>query len=247
MENVEEVVIVGYNSLKESNISGAVSRVDMQVAQKRRVQDIAQMLQGQASGVNITQSTGQPGDAIDIRVRGIGTIGNNSPLFVVDGIPTTNFSFVNPADIESMTVLKDASSAAIYGSRAAAGVILITTKSGKVGSAKFEVNAFTGINSAVNLPKMMNTTDYLNTLEKAWSNTYTTGTNPYISQKSRTDIANKNWINELFEKGKTNSFNYLHLVPPSVYLICFQVDTMDRTVLLFMTMIGIDVLSSVQM
>ncbi|MGN0002442.1 MAG: SusC/RagA family TonB-linked outer membrane protein [Sphingobacterium composti] len=206
IKDVEEVVIVGYNSLKESNISGAVSRVDMQVAQKRRVQDIAQMLQGQASGVNITQSTGQPGDAIDIRVRGIGTIGNNSPLFVVDGIPTTNFSFVNPADIESITVLKDASSASIYGSRAAAGVILITTKSGKIGSAKFEVNAFTGINSAVNLPKMMNTSDYLNTLEKAWSNTYSSGTNPYISQKGRTDIANTNWLNELFEQGKTKSF-----------------------------------------
>ena len=206
MENVEEVVVVGYNSLKQSNISGAVSRVDMQVAQKRRVQDVAQMLQGQTTGVNITQSTGQPGDAIDIRVRGVGTIGNNSPLFVVDGIPTTNFSFVNPADIESMTVLKDASSASIYGSRAAAGVILITTKSGKSGSVKFEVNAYTGVNTAVNLPEMMRTTDYLNTLEKAWNNTYSSGTNPYTSQKSRTDISDTDWIGELFEKGKTNSF-----------------------------------------
>lgn len=206
MENVEEVVVVGYNSLKESNISGAVSRVDMQVAQKRRVQDVAQMLQGQTTGVNITQSTGQPGDAIDIRVRGVGTIGNNSPLFVVDGIPTTNFSFLNPADIESMTVLKDASSASIYGSRAAAGVILITTKSGKSGSAKFDVNAYTGINTAVNLPEMMNTTQYLNTLEKAWSNTNTSGTNPYTSQKIRTDISDTDWLSELFEKGKTNSF-----------------------------------------
>ncbi|MCA5006317.1 TonB-dependent receptor [Sphingobacterium sp. WQ 366] len=204
-QEVEEVIVVGYNSLKESNISGAVSRVDMKVAEKRRVQDVAQMLQGQASGINITQSTGQPGDAIDIRVRGVGTIGNNSPLFVVDGIPTTNFSFINPADIESISVLKDASSAAIYGSRAAAGVILITTKSGKVGSAKFDVNVYTGVNNAVNLPEMMNTTDYLNTLERAWANSNSSGNNPYAAQKNRTDLSNTNWLNELFEQGKTNS------------------------------------------
>lgn len=206
MQDVEEVVVVGYNSLKESNISGAVGRVDMKVAEKRRVQDIAQMLQGQTSGVNITQSTGQPGDAIDIRVRGVGTIGNNSPLFIVDGIPTTNFSFINPADIESISVLKDASSASIYGSRAAAGVILVTTKSGKAGVTKFDVNAFTGFNNAVNLPTMMNTEQYLNTLEKAWGNSNSTGTNPYTLQKSRTDIANTDWLGELFEQGKTNSF-----------------------------------------
>lgn len=206
MKDVEEVVVVGYNSLKESNISGAVGRVDMKVAEKRRVQDIAQMLQGQTSGVNITQSTGQPGDAIDIRVRGVGTIGNNSPLFIVDGIPTTNFSFVNPADIESISVLKDAASASIYGSRAAAGVILITTKSGKSGVSKFEVNAYTGVNTAVNLPEMMNTQQYLNTLEKAWSNSNSGGTNPYTAQKSRSDLADTDWLGELFEKGKTNSF-----------------------------------------
>lgn len=206
MQDVEEVLVVGYNSLKESNISGAVGRVDMKVAEKRRVQDIAQMLQGQTSGMNITQSTGQPGDAIDIRVRGVGTIGNNSPLFIVDGIPTTNFSFINPADIESISVLKDASSASIYGSRAAAGVILVTTKSGKAEVTKFDVNAFTGFNNAVNLPTMMNTEQYLNTLEKAWGNSNSTGTNPYTLQKSRTDLANTDWLGELFEQGKTNSF-----------------------------------------
>lgn len=204
--DVEEVVIVGYNSLKESKISGAISRVDMSVAEKRRVQDISQLLQGQAAGINVTQSTGQPGDAIDIRVRGVGTIGNNSPLFVVDGIPTTNSSFINPSDIASMSVLKDASAAAIYGSRAAAGVILITTKSGIRGKTKFDVNAYTGIQKAVNLPEMMNTTQYLNTLINAWNNTNSSGTNPYSSELNRNDLANTNWLSELFENGKTNSF-----------------------------------------
>ena len=205
-QDVEEVIVMGYNTLRASNISGAVSRVDMSVAEKRRVQDVGQLLQGQAVGINVTQSTGQPGDAIDIRVRGVGTIGNNSPLFVIDGIPTTNFSFINPADIESMSVLKDASAASIYGSRAAAGVILITTKKGKSGKTRFDVNAYTGIQKVTNLPKMMNTSQYLNTLEQAWNNTNSTGTNPYIAQKQRTDLSDTDWLDELFENGKTNSF-----------------------------------------
>jgi len=205
-QNVEEVVVMGYNTLRQSSISGAVSRVDMSVADKRRVQDVGQLLQGQAAGVGVTQSTGQPGDAIDIRIRGVGTIGNNSPLFVIDGIPTTNFSFINPADIESMSVLKDASAASIYGSRAAAGVILITTKKGKIGQSKFDVNAYTGIQKVANLPKMMNTNEYLTTLENAWNNTKPNEPNLYTAQKSRTDLANTNWLDELFETGKTNSF-----------------------------------------
>lgn len=206
IKDVEEVVVMGYNSLRESNISGAVSRVDMAVAEKRRVQDVGQLLQGQTAGINVTQSSGQPGDAIDIRVRGVGTIGNNSPLFIVDGIPTTNFSFINPADIESMSVLKDASASSIYGSRAAAGVILVTTKKGKGGKTKFDVNAYTGIQQVTNLPEMMNSSQYLNTLEKAWANTNSSGTNPYTAQKSRNDLSDTDWLGELFENGKTNSF-----------------------------------------
>ena len=205
-QDLDEVVVIGYNSLRESNISGAVSRVDMANADKRRVQDVAQMLQGQTSGVTVTQSTGQPGDAIDIRIRGVGTIGNNSPLFIVDGVPTTNFSFINPADIETMSVLKDASAASIYGSRAAAGVILVTTKKGKLGKTKFDVNAYTGIQNAVNLPKMMNTNQYLKSVEKAWNNSNSTGVNPYTNQLSRTDLSNTDWLGELFETGKTSSF-----------------------------------------
>lgn len=203
---LDEVVVVGYNSLKESHISGAVSRVDMANAEKRRVQDVSQMLQGQVSGVNITQSTGQPGDNIDIRIRGVGTLGNNSPLFIVDGVPTTNFSFINPADIESMSVLKDASAASIYGARAAAGVILITTKKGKLGQTKFDVNLYSGILKAVNLPKMMNTQQYLKSVEKAWANSNSSGQNPYTRELARTDLVNTDWLGELFENGKTNSF-----------------------------------------
>lgn len=205
-QEMEEIVVVGYNALKESNISGAISRVDMKMAEKRRVQDVGQLLQGQTTGVNVTQSTGQPGDAIDIRIRGVGTIGNNSPLFVIDGVPTTNVSFINPADIESMSVLKDASAASMYGSRAAAGVILIKTKKGQIGATKFNANLYTGLQRVSNLPIMMNTEQYLSTMETAWKNSYGSTVNPYTKEKERTGLADTDWLSELFEKGKTQSF-----------------------------------------
>jgi len=203
--DLDEVIVVGYTAQRRTNITGAVGTVSMTDAQKRRVPDVSQMLQGQVAGVQVTQATGAPGDPIDIRIRGVGTIGNNSPLFIVDGVPSTNFSFINPQDIESMTVLKDAAAAAIYGSRAAGGVVLITTKKGKEGRPLLDVNYFNGIQQVTNLPSMLNTTQYLNTLEQAWNNSGYSGTNPYTSEKNRTDLANTNWLDELFETGRSQN------------------------------------------
>lgn len=203
--DLDEVIVVGYTSQRRTNISGAVGTVSMTDAEKRRVPDVSQMLQGQVAGVQVTQATGAPGDPIDIRIRGVGTIGNNSPLFIVDGIPSTNFSFVNPQEIESMTVLKDAASAAVYGSRAAAGVVLITTKKGKQGRTSLDVNYFNGIQQVTNLPTMLNATQYLDKLEEAYNNSTFQGTNPYTADKSRTDLANTNWLDELFETGRSQS------------------------------------------
>ncbi|TDQ09892.1 SusC/RagA family TonB-linked outer membrane protein [Pedobacter metabolipauper] len=202
--SLDEVVVVGYTTQRRGTITGALTSVNVGEAQKRRVADVAQMLQGQVAGVQITQSTGAPGDPIDIRIRGA-SIGNNSPLFVIDGVPTTNSSFVNTQDIESMSVLKDASAAAIYGSRAAAGVIIITTKKGSRDKPAFEVNYFNGIQKVANLPTMLNTQQYLAKVEEAWNNSGYTGTNPYTSQKSRTDLANTDWLDELFENGHSQS------------------------------------------
>lgn len=199
--DLDEVIVVGYTSQLKSSISGAVGTVNMADAEKRRVADVSQVLQGQVAGVQVTQSTGAPGDPINIRIRGEGTIGDNSPLFVVDGTPTKDISFLNPADIKTFTVLKDASSAAIYGSRAAGGVVVITTKGGVIGKSSLEVNYYTGIQRATNLPKMMNSTQYLNTVEQAWKNAGYPGVNPYTAEKTRTDLANTDWLHELFETG----------------------------------------------
>ncbi len=202
---LEEMVVVGYTSQRKSTITGAVATVNTADLESRRVADVAQALQGQVAGVQVTQSTGAPGEDISIRIRGEGTIGNNSPLFIVDGIPSRSISFLNPADIQSLTVLKDASAASIYGSRASAGVIVITTKSGQQGDATFAIDYYTGIQQATNLPTMLNATQYMNKMEEAWNNSGNTGINPYTADKSRTDLANTDWLGALFEAGRSQN------------------------------------------
>jgi TonB-dependent SusC/RagA subfamily outer membrane receptor len=207
MVGLDEVVVVGYSAQKKSTLTGAVSPVNVSDLEKRRVAEVGQALQGQVAGVQVTQSTGAPGDEINVRIRGEGTIGNNNPLYVVDGVSTRELTFLNPSDIQSMTVLKDASAAAIYGSRASAGVIIITTKSGSPQDKRFEVNYYRGIQHAVNLPEMLNAEQYMNVVEEAWNNAGYSGTNPYTADKGRADFANTDWLDELFEPG--NSQNVL--------------------------------------
>lgn len=198
---MDELVVVGYTVQKKSTLTGAVAPVSMGDMERRRVPDVRQALQGQVAGVQVTQSTGAPGDEIDIRIRGEGTIGNNNPLYIIDGVPTRELSFINPADIESMTVLKDASAAAIYGSRASAGVIVITTKSGVKGKTKLDINYYAGVQQVSNLPTMLNATQYMNVVEKAWHNAGYSGTNPYTGDKGRSGFANTDWLDEIFEPG----------------------------------------------
>lgn len=198
---IDEVVAVGYSVQKKSTLTGAVSTINVDDMEKRRVAELSQALQGQVAGVQVTQSTGAPGDEINIRIRGEGTIGNNNPLYIVDGVPTRELTFLNPADIQSMTVLKDASAAAIYGSRASAGVIIITTKSGERGKSSFDVNYYRGVQNAVHLPVMLNAMQYMNTVEKAWNNAGYEGVNPYTADKGRSDFADTDWLGEVFEPG----------------------------------------------
>jgi len=126
---LDEVVVVGYGTQKKADLTGAVSVVDMESMGRQPSPQVTEQLQGQASGVTVT-SSGQPGQAPQVRIRGINTFGDSTPLYVVDGVPTQNINYLNPNDIENMQVLKDAGSASIYGARAANGVIIITTKKG---------------------------------------------------------------------------------------------------------------------
>lgn len=128
---MEEIVVVGYGSQKRSNISGSVSTISSEEIGELPILRTEQALQGRTAGVQVAQNSGSPGSALTVRVRGISTINDSSPLFIVDGIPVGGIDYLNPNDIESINVLKDAASSAIYGARGANGVVLITTKGGK--------------------------------------------------------------------------------------------------------------------
>ena len=133
LTDLEEVVVVGYGVQKKKLVTGATVQVSSEDIQSRNSTNVLQALQGQTAGVQITSTSGQPGEGLKVTVRGLGTIGNSGPLYVVDGVQTGDISYLNNADIESVDILKDAASAAIYGSQAANGVVLITTKTGSKG------------------------------------------------------------------------------------------------------------------
>ncbi|GAA3600552.1 TonB-dependent receptor [Flavivirga amylovorans] len=131
VSELESVVVVGYGTVKKSDLTGSVSSVDIDEIDKTQVPSLAQAIQGRAAGIAVSKTSGQPGSTPTVRIRGIGTVNNADPLYIVDGVPINNIANINFSDAESVEVLKDASATAIYGSRAANGVILVTTKKGK--------------------------------------------------------------------------------------------------------------------
>ncbi|RIV53576.1 TonB-dependent receptor [Flagellimonas taeanensis] len=159
---LEEIVVVGYGTQKKSVVTGAISGVKESDLQDLPINRVEQSLQGRASGITIAANSGQPGSASTIRVRGITTLNNNEPLWVVDGVivDAGGIGYLNQSDIASIEVLKDAASAAIYGSRAAAGVILVTTKSGKSGKLSINYNGYTGMSAPARKLDLVNATQY---------------------------------------------------------------------------------------
>lgn len=152
---LNDVVVVGYGSVRKKDLTGSVAVVNVADARKTASYDVAKLLQGQAAGISV-HGSGEPGGYVQIKIRGISTFGDNSPLFVVDGVPIgAPFDF-SPDDIESIQVLKDASAGAIYGSRAATGVIIITTKKGKAGPARITMSGYVG---SQKIPKKIPVTD----------------------------------------------------------------------------------------
>lgn len=207
-QKLDEVVVVGYTSQKKASITGAVSSVNMDDLSKTRVSDVAQALQGQIAGVFVAANTGAPGDGIKLRIRGEGTLGNNDVLYVIDGVPTRDISFLNQTDVKTMTVLKDAAAGAIYGSRAAGGVVLITTKNGIKGMTSFDVELYSGMHFATNLPNMLNADQYLTVKDQAWHNTAgnsASAISPYAADRSRTDLADTDWQDKLFTTGMSKN------------------------------------------
>lgn len=170
-EMLDEVVVVGYGTQRRGNIATAVTTVKSEVLQNRPVQTISEALQGQVPGLNVTGSAA-PGSAPSLQLRGSAVLNasnSSSPLILVDGVPA-DFNFLNPEDIESINVLKDAASSAIYGSRAANGVLLITTKRGKEGKAKFKYNGSVSVNTPMHMPKTLSSAQYARIMNEAAAN-----------------------------------------------------------------------------
>ena len=197
--NLEEVVVIGYGVQKKKLTTGANLQVKGEELQRQNTTSALQALQGQAPGVQITSSSGQPGSAMNVIIRGKGTIGNNGPLYIVDGVQTSDISYLNPADIESMDVLKDAASAAIYGSQAANGVVLVTTKTGRTNQRTVvSFDAYVGAQQVVKPIRTLNLREYATIMNEAAINS---GNNAFFTNAEIAAMGDgTNWIDEMFVK-----------------------------------------------
>lgn len=171
-KQLTEVVVVGYGTTTKQSFAGSLKQVDADLVNRKSVSNVSQALAGEVAGVNVINTTGQPGANATIRIRGIGSVnGNSAPLYVVDGVPYFgNINAINPADIENLTVLKDATATAIYGSRGANGVILINTRKGKGGDSFIEVDMKYGQNQSL-LPRYDRITSPEEYIAIGWDNT----------------------------------------------------------------------------
>lgn len=195
---LEAVVVIGYGTQKKKEVTGAVSILDSEAIEKLNPVRVEQALQGQVAGVNVTSNSGSPGSGSNIRIRGITTNGDNAPLILVDGNRITDLSVLNPNDIKSINVLKDAT-AGIYGVQAANGVILITTKSGKVNSElKFQLDTYSGFQTTSKKLDLLNARDFALYVNDAADNTEF-----FVYPSEGTD-----WQDEVFETAAIHSVNF---------------------------------------
>lgn len=216
--DLEEVVVVGYGTQKKKLTTGATIQVKGDDLQKLSTPNIMEALQSQSPGVQITQSSGMPGEGFKVTIRGLGTIGNSSPLYVIDGITGGDINALNPSDIESIDVLKDAASAAIYGARAANGVVLVTTKQGRQGDISVHMDSYLGFQNAYKLPALLNAKEYMTIQDERRFNE---GTAPYdwesLIPKQYEAIMNgtwngTNWMKEIHNDNavlQNSSFNLM--------------------------------------
>lgn len=208
---LDELVVIGYGSTKKRNVLGAVSKVDNTELTRMPVAGVDQALQGRVAGVQVTQNTGAPGEGVAVRIRGTGSISSsNSPLYIVDGIAMADaLNILSPNDIDNISVLKDASAAAIYGSRANNGVVLITTKKGTKGETKITYRGQTGFQQATRLTGMVNTADYITVYNEAATNdnSYLPPTlqRRLITPEDAAGFADVNYMDELLRTAPVNS------------------------------------------
>ncbi|MBO5507483.1 MAG: TonB-dependent receptor [Bacteroides sp.] len=202
-EILSEVVVVGYGVQKKKLVTGATSQVKGEEITKMNTTSPLQAMQGQMPGVTITSESGQPGSGMKVNIRGLGTVGNSGPLYLIDGVKG-DIANVNPADIESIDVLKDAASAAIYGAQAANGVVLVTTKSGKEGKTKISFDGYYGWQTVAHKTPMLNSHQYMTIMDESNINS---GGAPYdwngMNSIYHTDgsLIDTDWLDQMFADG----------------------------------------------
>jgi len=213
VSQLDEIVVIGYGTQQKKLLTGATVQIKGDELTQRNTTTALQALQGQTAGVNVTSISGQPGSALKVTIRGLGTIGNSSPLYMVDGVQTSDISYLNPSDIESVDVLKDAASAAIYGSQGANGVVLITTKTGKAGQSHITFDAYYGIQNVAKQISVLNTEEYASIMNEQYLNS---GGSPSKLPFNLNDlpaytdqgVANTNWLSEMQYKNAVTQ-NYI--------------------------------------
>lgn len=222
--DLDEVVVVGYGTVKKKDLTGAVSSVQGDAIAGRQATTVSQALQGAMAGVLVTRSNNAPGSSATIRVRGITSIGENNPLIIVDGVPVDNINDINPNDVENISVLKDAASASIYGSRAASGVVLVTTKRAKTGAIGLQYNVEYGIETPTALPEFVDVTRYMQMANELRWNDNNNNANEYpiypkdvidnyatLNAENPNKYPNTNWVDLILKKSAPRQSHVLSL------------------------------------
>ncbi|WP_332023396.1 TonB-dependent receptor plug domain-containing protein, partial [Kaistella sp.] len=201
-KKIEEVVVIGYGSVKKKNATSAIENIKADVFENRPIYNVGQALQGNAAGVNVIQNSGKPGQSLNVKIRGNNSISSGvNPLYVVDGIQTNDISGINPDDIVDLTILKDATSAAIYGINGSSGVVIITTKRAKTDKPQLNFNAYWGVSKAANNVDVLNPEQYralMNEINPAYVATID---NPRYAG------INTDWRSEVFRTGFDQNYN----------------------------------------
>ena len=192
-ESLDEVIVVGYGTQKKSDVTGAVGQVKSDELTKVASVNATEALQGRIAGLTVTKSSGSPGSGVDIKIRGAGTYINNQPLYIIDGVQA-NSNYIDPNNIASIEVLKDVSSAAIYGTRAANGVVIITTKKGKSGKPKVSFDSYVSFNSARKTYDLLDGAGYA----KVHTQMYNNAGKPLLAYMTNTPNVNSNWMDAIF-------------------------------------------------
>lgn len=194
----DEVFVVGYGIQQRSLSTGSISRIDAQSIEQSGALRVEQALQGRTAGVTVMQNSGQPGSGSTVRIRGIGTTGDAEPLYMVDGMPVSNIDFLNPGDIESIEVLKDASATAIYGARGANGVVMITTREGVEGPLQVSYDGYLGFQNPWKKTDLLNAPDYMKIMNESYANDGRSIPFPNIDDRIAEVGDGTDWQDEVF-------------------------------------------------